>query len=75
MNENAVRFWVRRAENDLKVGRDELATEEPVTEAICFHLQQCCEKYLKAFVIFHGEEYPRTHDIALLVGRCAQIDP
>jgi len=75
MNEDAVRLWIRRAESDLKIGIDELATDKPVTDAICFHMQQCCEKYLKAFLIFNGEEYPRTHDIALLVGGCAQIDP
>jgi HEPN domain-containing protein len=74
MNEDAVSIWIRRAENDLKAGKDELATEEPATDTICFHMQQCCEKYLKAFPIFHGEEYPRTHDIAQLIERCAQFD-
>lgn len=74
MNEDAVRLWIRRAENDLKTGKDELATEEPATDTVCFHFQQCCEKYLKAFLIFHGEEYPRTHDTALLVDLCAKID-
>jgi HEPN domain-containing protein len=74
MNEDAVAIWIRRAENDLKTGKDELATEDPATDTICFHMQQCCEKYLKVFLIFHGEEYPRTHDIAKLVERCGKID-
>jgi len=75
MNEDAVALWVRRAESDLKTGRDELATEDPATDAICFHMQQCAEKYLKAFLIFHGQEVPRTHDIAFLIMRCTQLDP
>lgn len=75
MNEDAVRLWIRRAGNDLKIGVDELTTDNPATDAICFHMQQCCEKFLKAYLIFHGEEYPRTHDIALLVTGCARIDP
>jgi len=75
MNEDAVALWVRRAESDLKIGRDELVTEAPATDAICFHMQQCAEKYLKAFLVFHGKEIPPTHDIAFLISRCAQIDP
>lgn len=74
MNEEAVYIWIRRAENDLKTGRDELATDEPATDTICFHMQQCCEKYLKAFLVFHGEEIPRTHDLALLIEQCGRID-
>jgi HEPN domain-containing protein len=75
MNEDAVLLWVCRAESDLKIGKGELATADPATNAICFHMQQCAEKYLKAFLVFHGHEVPRTHDIAFLVTRCIQIDP
>ncbi|MEJ5250943.1 MAG: HEPN domain-containing protein [Chthonomonadetes bacterium] len=75
MNEDAVRLWIRRAESDLKTGKDELATTDPATDTICFHMQQCAEKYLKAYLIFHGEEYPRTHDIGFIVNKCASIDP
>ncbi|MEM4538515.1 MAG: HEPN domain-containing protein [Thermosphaera sp.] len=75
MNEEAVYIWIRRAESDFKIGKDELATEDPATDATCFHMQQCCEKYLKAFLVFHGEEIPRTHDLALLIDRCSGIDP
>lgn len=74
MNEDAVSIWIRRAESDFKTGTDELATAEPATDTICSHMQQCCEKYLKAFLISHGREYPRTHDIALLVELCTGID-
>ncbi|MBO9324535.1 MAG: HEPN domain-containing protein [Roseiflexus sp.] len=49
MNKEAVILWIRRAESDLKIGRDELVTEDSATDAICLHMQQCAEKYLKAF--------------------------
>ena len=75
MNEDAVREWIQKAENDLKIGRDEMSTEEPVTDMVCFHMQQCAEKYLKAFLIFHNREYPRTHRLGVLVTLCAKIDP
>ena len=32
------------------------------------------EKYLNAFLVRHQVEFPKTHDIAKLVARCANID-
>ncbi|MGB9776417.1 MAG: HEPN domain-containing protein [Anaerolineae bacterium] len=56
MTEEALRNWIQKAEGDLKVARDEMATEHPVTDAVCFHLQQV-EKYLKAYRLSRsGEE-------------------
>lgn len=75
MSEEGVRSWIRKAESDLKIARDEMATEEPATDAVCFHLQQCVEKYLKAYLLFRGEEIPRTHNLALLLSRCRRHDP
>lgn len=34
---------------------------------VMFHAQQCVEKYLKAFLIHLGIEFPKTHDIADLL--------
>lgn len=74
MNEEAVGNWIRKAESDLKIGQDEMDTKAPATDAVCFHMQQCGEKYLKAFLIFHGKEVPRTHSIAALLSECIEID-
>ncbi|MBN2519356.1 MAG: HEPN domain-containing protein [Bacteroidales bacterium] len=75
MNNEIVRKWLIKAENDFKTAKDELATENPATDTVCFHLQQCIEKYLKAFIIFHQKEIRRTHDIAELIEACIEIDP
>ena len=75
MNEDTVRKWILKADNDLKVAKDELETDEPVTDAVCFHAQQCAEKYLKAFLIFNDKEIPCTHDIAYLIALCSELDP
>ncbi|GBC92852.1 hypothetical protein HRbin15_01329 [bacterium HR15] len=75
MNEEAVRLWVQKAEDDLQAGKLLMQTENPITWIVCFHMQQCVEKYLKAFLIFHGREQPRTHNIPALVNLCAEIDP
>lgn len=73
MNEETVRQWIRKAENDLKIGKDEVNTAEPATDTVCFHMQQCAEKYLKAYLIAHGKEYPRTHRLEVLISLCADI--
>jgi len=37
-------------------------------------MQQCVEKYLKAFLVSHGREVPRTHNLAVVVQACIEID-
>ena len=44
------------------------------TSTICFHAQQAVEKYLKAFLIFHDVDFPRTHDVDFLLMECQKID-
>ena len=62
------REWVNKAENDfksaeylLKMGKD------CPTDTICFHVQQCVEKYLKAFLVSRGTDFPKTHDTKELI--------
>lgn len=33
---------------------------------VCFHAQQCAEKYLKAFLSLVKRSFPRTHDLVSL---------
>jgi hypothetical protein len=33
--------WIQKAENDFKIGVDEMETNDPVADMICFHMQQC----------------------------------
>ena len=74
MNEDTVRKWILKAESDLKIAKDEITIENPATDAICFHAQQCAEKYLKAYLVFNNKEIRRTHDIAELIKMCSEID-
>lgn len=61
--------WVDKAEGDWKVALQQWKSPEPVYDAICFHCQQCMEKYLKAILVEEGKEVPKTHDLAVLVER------
>ncbi|MCB1193076.1 MAG: HEPN domain-containing protein [Leptospiraceae bacterium] len=60
---------LRSAQHELKYGDDEM-----VTSSICFHSQQCIEKLLKAFLIYHGQELRKTHNLVFLQTECSNID-
>lgn len=74
MRIETIKKWIKKAENDLKIGKDEFITKNPATDAICFHMQQCAEKYLKIFLIFNDKEISKTHDIWSLINKCCEID-
>lgn len=67
--------WLFRAKEDIAVIGSLLKTD-PVLYAstICFHAQQAVEKYLKAFLIYHNVDFPRTHDVDFLLLECKKID-
>ncbi|MGC9070914.1 MAG: HEPN domain-containing protein, partial [Elusimicrobiales bacterium] len=66
--------WIKKAENDLKTAKDEMAVHNPATDTICFHAKQCVEKYLKAYLVFHQKYFRKTHNIAELIELCKEID-
>lgn len=74
MNEDAVKLWIVKASHDLKIGKDEMNTDDPATDAVCFHMQQCVEKYLKAFMIYNGLEISKTHILSYLLEKCITLD-
>jgi len=63
-----VRKWIEKAENDLINAEHTLTmTEKCPFDTVCFHAQQCAEKYLKAFLLSRSIEFPKTHDLRLLI--------
>ena len=58
--------WLRLAASDLALART--PRSGPVLwESLCFHAQQAAEKALKAALITHAIEPPRTHSIRRLL--------
>jgi len=45
-----VNEWKQKAENDLRTAEIVLSSQDPPTDTICFHAQQCAEKYLKSYL-------------------------
>jgi HEPN domain-containing protein len=48
---------------------------EPIRESVAFHCQQAAEKYLKAFLVWRGAEFPKTHSIGQLLDLLMPIAP
>jgi HEPN domain-containing protein len=60
--------WFQYAQEDLASARHGLAmTEGPPYRLIAFHSQQCVEKALKAYLVYHGVDFPYTHNISRLL--------
>ena len=59
-----VRQWVEKAEEDLRTAEHTLTLGEDCPYAtVCFHAQQCAEKYLKALLALHSVPFPKIHDL------------
>ena len=60
--------WVEKADHDLTNAEHTLKLEDECPlDTVCFHAQQCAEKYLKALLCCKGISFPRTHDLRVLV--------
>src|SRR5947209_15713938 len=68
--------WIDKAEGDFATAERELdAIDHPNYDAVCFHTQQCAEKYLKAFLQEADIPFRKTHDLADLLNSALSIEP
>lgn len=72
---NAVNAWFKKAENDIRTAEYIMTMHETPYDTVCFHAQQCAEKYIKGFLTFHEIDFPKTHSIEDLVLLCKDIAP
>jgi HEPN domain-containing protein len=70
-----VQQWLDRARKDLLAGEVLLKGGFEDYENVGFHAQQAAEKFIKAFLVRHQIEFPKTHNIALLRQLVANVDP
>ncbi len=56
------------AERDYEAARILAHAENPQTDVAGFHLEQAAEKALKAWLLLKGIDYPRTHDLNVMLG-------
>lgn len=68
--------WINKAEGDFRIANREFRSRnEPVYDGVCFHAQQCAEKYLKALLQEYKQFIPRTHHLTELLVLLLQVDP
>jgi HEPN domain-containing protein len=67
--------WVNKAEGDyVTAGRELRARKSPNYDAVCFHTQQCAEKYLKAVLQENEKHIPKIHNLIELMLLCEKSD-
>jgi HEPN domain-containing protein len=69
-----INSWMNKAEKDLLTAKHELSFTDVVTESVCFHCQQAVEKHLKAYLVFLGIPFTKTHEIGELITKCESKD-
>jgi len=67
--------WISKAEGDfVTAGRELRVRKSPNYDAVCFHTQQCAEKYLKAVLQESDERIPKIHFLLELLAMILKFD-
>lgn len=68
--------WVAKAEADFATAqRESRVRKNPNYDGICFHYQQCAEKYLKARLCEAGISFGKSHDLVVLLEQVLKVEP
>ena len=59
--------WIEKAEEDYAAAQWLQGALMPMHDTVCFHSQQCIEKYLKAWLQEADTCFPRTHELEELL--------
>ncbi len=54
--------WMKKADEDFEFAAS-IIDDSSFYAQICFHFHQAAEKYLKSFIIAHGLEFRKIHDL------------
>ena len=73
--ESLSREWLDIAEIDLNTAVFLLDMRPVPIEVICYHCEQAAEKLLKAVLVHHDIEAPKTHDLVHLCKLCMEVEP
>lgn len=70
------RDWVKKAEADFRTAvREWRVTTRPNHDAVCFHVQQCIEKYMKARLQEADVPIAKTHNLVALLDLLLDVEP
>ncbi len=72
----STREWIKKAESDYLAAQAlSRRRKTPFHDEVCFHFQQCAEKYLKARLEEAGIASPKTHDLIRLLNLALAVEP
>jgi HEPN domain-containing protein len=66
--------WLEKGAKDLAVGTLLLKKGDLYFDFACFHCQQCAEKAVKAFLVWHNIPFRKIHDLVSLGALCLPVD-
>ena len=68
--------WIEKAEADYAIALlARRSRKKHSRDIVCFHLQQCVEKYLKARLEEAAISIPKTHNVLHLLTLVLQVEP
>jgi HEPN domain-containing protein/predicted nucleotidyltransferase len=65
--------WFRRGDTDLDFALGSVE-DERFSAPVCFHAQQCVEKYLKGYLTYRETDVGRTHSLSSLLEPCIALE-
>ncbi len=75
MSDDSLQQWIERADEDFHLAQVAFRQRKfSAFNSVCFHAQQCAEKYLKAFLVRHRVAFRKTHDLRELRRQCVELD-
>lgn len=70
-----VRKWLVKARRDLLSAKRLARGSDPYLDTAIYHCQQCVEKTVKGWLVYHDQSFEKTHDLRLLVTLASEIEP
>jgi len=68
-----VKQWLDYADEDLRLATHGLNMKSSCPyRLIAYHAQQCAEKCIKAYLVYHSIDFPYTHNIKALLKLCGK---
>lgn len=72
---NLPNAWFAKADADLQAAEVLLNTANPLLDIVCYHAQQCAEKYLKGYLIARSVQFKFVHELVYLARLCVEQEP
>ena len=65
--------WLKKAESDFQYAKLSFEAFDSFYAQICVLCHDSAEKYLKAYILYHGMQPEKIHDLVTLYKQCAEI--